>query len=35
MRICFDAHITRKYCVFDNAFNAPFFNITPIYMMVN
>ena len=31
MHICYDVHITRKYYVFDDVFNAPF-GISPLYI---
>ena len=31
MRICSDVHVTKKYYVFDDVFNAPF-KISPLYI---
>ena len=31
MRICSDAHVTGKYCVSDDVFNAPL-GISPLYI---
>ena len=31
MRICPEAHVTRKYCVLDGVFNAPL-GILPLYI---